>query len=123
MIRTIRIRSLHADPDDLTTTMRADQVICTHTDAGMVQVKTIDDTEWYHAVDCATEQALHAALGWSNGPPPAHPLARDLLDRLAAYYDDIGEPREGLPKEDYRRLEQALTDWCAAGCPGARRAP
>ena len=122
MIRTIRIRSLYADPDDPTTTMRADQVICTHTDAGMVQVKTIDDTEWYHAVDCATEQALHAALGWSNGPPPAHPLARELLDQLAACYDDDGQPRD-LPEEDYKRLARARMDWCAAGCPGARRAP
>ena len=123
MIRTIRIGSLHPKPADLITTLRADQVTCTVTCDGMVQVRTIDDTEWYHAVDYATEQALYVALGWSNGPPPAHPLARDLLDRLGAYYDDIGQPRAGLPKEDHKGLARALKDWCGAGRPGARRAP
>lgn len=113
MIPAIRIRPLN--PDDLTTTLRADQVICTLTDDGMVQIQTIGDDEWYHAIDYATEEALHAALGWAPAAAPA-PLAPEtvaMLDVVRRWWHADGWWLVG----GMLAFKAAATAWMSAGYP------
>ena len=121
MIRTIRYRRQTGDMIYTTPASRVRDVYCKSPDRVCLLLE--DQHDAVTPADGLTEAETLAALGWSSGPPPAHPLARELLDQLAAYYDDAGQSREGLTKEDYQRLRQALADWCGAGRPGARRAP
>ena len=119
MIRTIRYQFQSGGAICTTPASRVRVVYCTAPD----RVWLILDGQTAAVTPAAglTEAETLAALGWSSAPPPAHPLARDLLDQLAACYDDYGEPREGLPEEEYPRLMRTLMDWCGRGYPGARR--
>lgn len=80
---------------------------------GVARVDIRGEPEFCTLANVRSEAEMLAALGWSNGPPPPHPTAREVLAATAAVQ------REGVSAND--RLQRAIEAWVDAGCPGADR--